>query len=77
MRREVERQVSVGKLSDTHCPYLNYPDPDPNYLNPRYPILNSDTDFDYPKLVRVIQVISPGTRITQIFVYIFVFIMCC
>jgi hypothetical protein len=72
-------KVGLGKLPDTHYPYLNYPDPNPNYPNPRYPILNSDSDFDYPKLVRVIRVISPGTRttrITRIFVYIFVFIMC-
>ena len=47
---------------------------------PEVPDLNSDSDFDYPKLVWVIRVISPGTRttrITQIFVYIFIFIMCC
>ena len=56
-----------------------YPLPvsEPELPNPRYPILNLDSDFDYPKLVWVIRVISLGTRITQIFVYIFVFIMCC
>jgi len=64
--------LGLGKLLDTHYPYM-----DPNYPNPRYPILNSDNDFDYPKLVWVIRVISSGTRITRIFVYIFVFIMCC
>ena len=61
-----------GKLPDIYYPYPNCP-------NPRYPILNSDSNFDYPKLVWVIWVVSPGTRttrITQIFVYIFVFIMC-
>ena len=69
---EYTLQLVLGKLSDNHYPY-------PNYANPRYPILNSDSDFDYPKLVWVIRVISPGTRttrITRIFVYIFVFIMC-
>ena len=72
--------LSLRKLPDTNYPYPNYPDPNSNYLNPRYPILNSNSDFDYPKLVWVIRVISSGTqttRITQIFVYIFVFIICC
>jgi len=36
--------LSLRKLLDIHYPYSNYP-------NPRYPILISDTDFDYPKLV--------------------------
>jgi hypothetical protein len=72
--------VRLGKIPDTHYPYPNYPNPDPNYPNPRYPILNSDSDFDYPKLVWVIRVISLGTqttRTTQRFVFVFVFIMCC
>jgi len=56
--------IGLGKLPDTHYPYPNYLDLDPNYPNPRYPILNSDSDFDYPKLVWVIRVISSGTRIT-------------
>jgi hypothetical protein len=54
-------QLSLGKLPDTHYPYLNYPNSNPNYPNLRYLILNSDSDFDYPKLVWVIRVISPGT----------------
>jgi len=52
---------------------------EPELPEPEVPILNSDSDFDYPKLVWVIRVIFPGTRttrITRIFVYIFVFIMC-
>jgi len=69
--------LGLDKLPDTHYPYPNYPDPDPNYPNPRYPILNSDSNFDYPKLVWVISSGTRTTRITQIFVYIFVFIMCC
>jgi hypothetical protein len=38
--------LSLGKLSDTYYPYPNYSDPDPRYL-----ILNSDSDFDYSELV--------------------------
>jgi len=70
--------VSLGKLPHTHYLYPNYPDLNPNYPNPRYSILNLDSNFDYPKLVWVIRVVSPDTRttrITQIFSYIFVFIM--
>ena len=58
--------VRLGKLPDTHYPYPNYPDPDPNYPNLRYPILNSDSDFDYPKLVWVIQIISPVPELTEL-----------
>jgi hypothetical protein len=43
--------VSLGKIIDTHYPYPNYLNPDPNYPNPRYPIPSSDSYFDYPKLV--------------------------
>jgi hypothetical protein len=69
--------LSLGKIPDTHYPYPNYPNPDPNYPNPRYLIPNSDSDFDYPKLVWVIWVIYPGTQTTQTFVFVFVFIICC
>jgi hypothetical protein len=40
--------------------------PKPELPEPGYPILISDSDFDYPKLVWVIQVISPSTRTTRI-----------
>lgn len=41
---------SLGKIPNTHCPYLNYS------------ILNSDSNSNYPK----VQLISPGTRTTRI-----------
>jgi hypothetical protein len=42
-------QLSLGKIHDTHYPYPKYPNPDPNYPNLRYPILNSDSNLDYAK----------------------------
>jgi hypothetical protein len=58
--------LRVGKIPDTQFPNPNYPNPDPKYPNPKYPIIISDSDCKNPKLVRVIQVMFPGTRTTQI-----------
>jgi hypothetical protein len=67
------RHLSMGKIPYTHYSYLiNYSNLDSNYPNLRYRILNSDSNFDYPKLIWLIRVISPSTqttRTTQIFVY--------
>jgi hypothetical protein len=46
-------ELSLGKIPDTHYPYLNYPNLDPG-LN-----VAKEVDFDYPKLIWVIQIISP------------------
>jgi hypothetical protein len=54
-------KVRVGKIPDTQFPYPNYPNPDPKYR-----ITISDSDHKNPKLVRVIRVMFPGTRTTQI-----------
>jgi hypothetical protein len=43
-------QISLGKILDTYYPYPNYPNPDPNYLNPSYSIPNSDSEFWLPEI---------------------------
>jgi hypothetical protein len=41
--------IKLGKIPDIHYSYLKYLNLDPNYPNPRYPILNSNSNSDYPK----------------------------
>jgi hypothetical protein len=57
---------TLGTKPDTRTPNPKYPDPDPKYPNPHYPISCSDSKSYYPNLYRVIRVVTPGTRKTQI-----------
>jgi len=60
----VDKRGQNTRYPFTHYP--NYPNPDPNYSNPSYPIPSSDSDFDYPKLVWVIRIISPGIKLPEL-----------
>jgi hypothetical protein len=63
--RAVPSMVTQCTKPDTRTPNLKYPDPDPKYLNPHYPISNSDSESYYPNLYWVIRVSTPGTRTTR------------
>jgi len=68
----VDKTLSKPRQNSQYpLPVPELPKPGPKIPEPEVPNLNSDSDFHYPKLVWVIQVISPGTQTTQIFVYVF------
>ena len=55
----------VGTISRIRTPNPNYPNLIPNYPNPNYPITISSRKLRNPNLIRVIWVLTPGTRITR------------
>ena len=59
-----EQILGVGTISRIRTPNPNYPNLIPNYPNPNYPITISSRKLRNPNLIRVIWVLTPGTRIT-------------
>jgi hypothetical protein len=59
-------RVTLGTKPDTQTLNPKYPDLDPKYPNPHYPISCLDSKSYYPNLYRVIWVVTPGTQKTRI-----------
>jgi hypothetical protein len=58
-------RLTLGTKPDTQTLNLKYPDPDPKYPNPHYPMSNSDSESYYSNLYWVIRVSTLGTRTTR------------
>ena len=58
-------EIWVGTIPETRNPNPKNPSPNPKNPSPKNPNVNSGFNPRYPKLLRVIRVLTSGTRITR------------